>query len=137
MHALSPRRFLPLPLAARDEEARLLLRAMRLWVMLARGCRSPRPAIESLLGAAAPALCRLMDEATSAWPDPFVTYPPCATAIAPDEDLLLALVADARAGAHAGFEARVADLLAESDRERLWAAAGRLVAERAGLGWGQ
>ncbi len=129
--------FLALPVAARDEDARVLLRAMRLWVLLARSCRSPRPAIDALLGPASAALCRLMDEAVAAWPDPFTTFPPCATSVSPDEDCLLALVGLARQGDRTRFEAGIADLVADSDRERLWAAAGRLVAEQAGLGWDQ
>lgn len=133
MAPLSLRCFQPLPLAARDEEARLLLRGMRLWVLLARACRSPRPPLEALLGPAASALCQLMEATTAAWPDPFVTYPPCATAVAPDEDVLLALVGDALAADRPAFEARIADLVAGPARARLWTAAGRLVAERAGL----
>lgn len=137
MAPLTPRCFQPLPVAARDEEARLLLRAMRLWVLLARSARSPRPVIDSLLGPASPALCHLMDEAVAAWPDPFTTFPPCATAVSPDEDCLLALLAHARRADRAGVERQLGELLATPDRDRLWAAAGRLVTEQAGFGWGQ
>lgn len=137
MATLTPPCFLPLPVAARDAETRVLLRAMRLWVLLARSARSPRPVIDSLLGPASAALCHLMDETVAAWPDPFTTFPPCATVVSPDEDCLLELLPPARHGDRAGFEAILADLVAPTDRERIWAAAGRLVTEQAGFGWGQ
>ncbi len=131
---LSPAAFLPPPVAALGDEARIHLKAMRFWVMLARSGRAARPAIEALMGPAAGAFGMLMDRVVAAWPEPFTTYPPCATAVSPDEDCLLTLVAQATTGTRAGFDAGVSDMLDGMARARLWEAATRLGLERAGLG---
>lgn len=110
-------------------EDRILLKAARLWVMMARDNRSPRPALAALLGSAAPAFHLLMEQLVSAWPDPFTTYPPCATAVSPDEHALLTLVAEARSGQ--GLAA-LAEMLPQAERDRLALTAARLDAERAG-----
>jgi hypothetical protein len=121
--------YLPLPTPALNPEDRILLKAARLWVMLARSNRSPRPALAALLGRAGPSFHLLMEQLIAAWPDPFTTYPPCALAVSPDEQALLTLVAEARDGAAAPA---LADMLAESERARLALTAARLEAERAG-----
>jgi hypothetical protein len=109
-------------------EDRILLKAARLWVMIARGNRSPRPALAALLGPAAASFHLLMEQLVAAWPDPFTTFPPCATAVSPDEHSLLTLVAEAR---HGTCES-LTDMLAAPQRTRLAATAARLEAERSG-----
>jgi hypothetical protein len=126
-HALTVRSFTPLPLCALPGEARVRLKAARMWVMLARAQRSPRAALGALLGSAAPAFALLMEELVAAWPDPFTSYPPCAVAVSPDEAALLALLDAAQAGVPAGADALLADLLPRAERERLWTLAERAI----------
>lgn len=115
-----------------DEEERLRLRGMRLWVTLARSGRNARPALVALLGRAAAPLCQLMDCAVMCWPEPFTTFPPCAARLSPDEATVLALLRQADGDSRDRAELLLCDLLPATDRERLWAAACRLVADRAG-----
>lgn len=129
---LTPRHFAPPPVAALADEARIQLRAARMWVMLARHQRNPRPVLEALLGAATPAFCTLMATTAAAWPDCFTTYPPCACAVAPDEHCLLALLGHARDNAEAQAHALLGELLPEADRTRLWRAARRATSDGAG-----
>lgn len=134
MTSLSPLMFSPPPVAAIDEESRVLLKAARLWVMLARAGRSARPPLAALLGPAAARFGLLMDALTSAWPDPFTTYPPCADTISPDEHCLLSLLLLAERGLEPAFHTCLADMLALPVRQRLWQAATALTAERIGAG---
>jgi hypothetical protein len=133
MRTLSPRSFATTPLPLVDGDARSFLRAMRIWVMMARCGRNPRPALCQLLGDSTARFCLLADSLVTAWPDPFITYPPCATSLTPDEDGLLKLLADAAAGDRAAADARLSDLLPANERDRLWAAATRLMADRMGV----
>jgi hypothetical protein len=133
MPALTPFAFSPPPVAALGDDARLLLKAMRMWVMLARQGQSPRPALAALLGAGGPPMGLLMDLATSAWPEPFTTYTPCASAVSPDEATLLRLLAHAEVDQRGEACALLADMLPNAERERLWQAAGRLTADRLAL----
>jgi hypothetical protein len=121
--ALTVRSFAPPPVAALPEEARIQLKAARMWVMLARHHRNPRPVIASLLGAATPAFCTLMEQLVTAWPDAFTTFPPCASQLAPDESSLIDLLALASEGQREAADSLLQDLLPPSDRARLWAAA--------------
>lgn len=121
--------YLPPAIPALEPEDRILLKAARLWVIMARSNRSPRPALAALLGAAAASFHLLMEQLVAAWPDPFTTYPPCATAISPDEHSLLMLVAEAR---HRPALPVLADLLPQTERHRLAQTALRLEAERLG-----
>ena len=135
MATLSPHLFSPPPVAAIDEESRVLLKAARLWVMLARAGRSARPPLAALLGRqAATSFGLLMDALTSAWPDPFTTYPPCADSISPDEHCLLGLLALAERGTEPAFHTCLADMLALPIRERLWRSATALMTERIAAG---
>lgn len=124
MHsALTVRSFTPPPVAALAEEARIQLKAARMWVMLARHHRNPKPVLGSLLGHTTAAFCTLMEQLVTAWPDAFTTYPPCASAVSPDEAGLLELLALASEGQREQADALLEDLLPPSDRARLWAAA--------------
>ncbi|MGL6043312.1 MAG: hypothetical protein ACRC1J_05260, partial [Sandaracinobacteroides sp.] len=116
--AITPFAFSPPPVAALEDGARILLKAARLWVMLARHNRNPRPVLQSLLGSGTAAFCALMDHVVTAWPDPFTCHPPCACALLPDEHCLLALLAFAEAGNEAGADALLEDLLPASERRR-------------------
>lgn len=122
-HSFTALSFTPPPVPALAAEARIHLKAARMWVMLARHQRNPRPVIASLLGAATPAFCTLMEQVVTAWPDAFTTYPPCAVGVTPDEATLLSLLDLASQGQRAHADALLADLLPPSDRARLWSAA--------------
>jgi hypothetical protein len=134
MRAQTPFAYSPPPVAALGDEARIFLKAARMWVMLARSNRSPRPALAALLGPAAARFSLLMDIAVSAWPDAFTTFPPCACTLSPDEHSLLTLLALAEVEQDTEFHSWFADLLPQADRQRLWSAACRLMAERIGVG---
>lgn len=124
MHsALTVRSFTPPPVAALADEARIQLKAARMWVMLARHHRNPKPVLGSLLGGATAAFCTLMEQLVTAWPDAFTCLPPCASAVSPDEATLLDLLALAGKGQREEADALLQDLLPPSDRARLWAAA--------------
>lgn len=126
MHStLTVRSFTPPPVAALSEEARIQLRAARMWVMLARHHRNPKPVLESLLGGKTAAFCTLMEQLVTAWPDAFTSYPPCGCAVSPDEATMLDLLACATEGQKGDADALLQDLLPPSDRARLWAAAVR------------
>jgi hypothetical protein len=127
--ALTPFAFQPPPAAVFGDEARMLLKAARMWVILARQHRNPRPIIENLLGGGQAAFCTLMDQLVTVWPDPFTTYPPCACALSPDEHSLIRLLSLAGAGDEAGADRLLEDLLPGAERTRLWQAASRAVAE--------
>jgi hypothetical protein len=124
MHsALTVRSFTPPPVAALAEEARIQLKAARMWVMLARHHRNPKPVLASLLGDTTAAFCTLMEQLVTAWPDAFTTYPPCASGVSPDEAGLLDLLACATEGQREAADRLLSDLLPPSDRARLWSAA--------------
>jgi hypothetical protein len=124
MHsALTIRSFTPPPVAALSDEARIQLRAARMWVMLARHHRNPKPVLGSLLGGTTAAFCTLMEQLVTAWPDAFTTYPPCACAVSPDEASLLDLLSHASEGRRDEADLLLHDLLPPSDRSRLWQAA--------------
>jgi hypothetical protein len=126
MHsALTVRSFTPPPVAALSDEARILLRAARMWVMLARHHRNPKPVLGSLLGGTTAAFCTLLEQLVTAWPDAFTSYPPCASVVSPDEASLLDLLALASEGQRDQADALLKDLLPPSDRARLWTAAVR------------
>jgi len=120
---LTVRSFTPPPVAALSEEARVQLRAARMWVMLARHHRNPKPVLASLLGNTTAAFCTLMEQLVTAWPDAFTTYPPCASGVSPDEATLLDLLTLAGEGQREEADALLQDLLPPSDRARLWSAA--------------
>jgi hypothetical protein len=128
MHCrLTVNSFMPPPVAALSAEARCLLRAARMWVILTRHKRNAEPVIASLLGGATPAFMNLMAQLVTAWPDPFTTYPPCATAVSPDEAALLDLVASAgKQREPDACESLLRDLLPRAERAGLWVAACRL-----------
>ena len=134
MRALTPLAFSPPPVAAVPEEARVLLKAARLWVMLARSGRSARPPLAALLGPAAPRFALFMDAVVVAWHDPFTTFPPCSCNISPDEHCLLNMLALAEADMEPQFHDCLHDMLPKPERNRLWQAATRLMAERIGAG---
>lgn len=124
MHtALTVHSFTPPPVAALSNDARIQLRAARMWVMLARHHRNPKPVLANLLGSTTAAFCTVMEQLVTAWPDAFTAYPPCALAVSPDEATLLDLLALASEGQHDEADALLHDLLPPSDRARLWAAA--------------
>lgn len=127
MHStLTIRRFTPPPVSALGEEARIQIKAARMWVVLARHHRNPRPVLSSLLGSASPRFCLLMEHVAAAWPDPFTSHPPCACAVTPDESTLLALLDFAARDRRDSADALLADMLAPSERARLWTAAVRV-----------
>jgi hypothetical protein len=134
MRDQTPFAYAPPPLAALPGEARILLKAARLWVLLARSSRAPLGPLSALLGPAAARFSVLMDELSAAWPDPFTTFPPCAASLSPDEQVLLSVLARAEAGAEQGFHADLADLLGPDARRRLWQAACRVMDDRIGAG---
>ncbi len=124
MHsALTVLSFTPPPVAALAEEARIQLKAARMWVMLARHHRNPKPVLASLLGGTTAAFCTLMEALVTAWPEAFTAYPPCACAVSPDEATLLDLLTQASEGQRDEADALLKDMLPPSDRQRLWAAA--------------
>jgi hypothetical protein len=125
-HSLTVRSFTPLPLCALPGEARVRLKAARMWVMLARHQRSARLPLAALLGGSAAAFAQLMEQMVAAWPDPFTTYPPCSVAISPDEATLLSLLDCAGRGDSAAADSLLADLLPATERQRLFAQAARL-----------
>lgn len=124
MHsALTVHSFTPPPVSALSEEARIHLKSARMWVMLARHHRNPKPVLGSLLGGTTAAFCTLMEQLVTAWPDAFTCLPPCAASVSPDEASLLDLLTLASEGLRADADALLQDLLPPSDRARLWAAA--------------
>jgi hypothetical protein len=128
---LSVRSFTPPPVAALGDEARIHLKAARMWVMLARHHRNPKPVLASLLGTTTAAFCMLMEQLVTAWPDAFTAYPPCASAVSPDEAALLGLLEAARDETAEEADRLLADLLPPGDRHRLWAGAVRCAARPA------
>ena len=132
MRANTPFAFAPPPIAALSEEARILVKATRMWVLVARTGRNPRPALEALLGPAASRFSVLMDMVTAAWPDPFTTCSPCAAMLSPDEHSLLGLLALAGSDDEAGFQRFLSEMLPMAHRNRLWSASRRMVADRLG-----
>lgn len=133
MRPQTPFAFIPPPVAALSEEARIFLRAARIWVLLARSGRSPRPPLQALLGPAAARFSLMMESFIAPWPDPFTTFPPCAVTLSPDEHGLLTLLALAEADDESGFHDWLADMLPFTDRNRLWAISCRMMAERIGM----
>lgn len=117
------------PMAMLEPHERLLLRAARVWVMLASRRDNPRPALERLLGSGAGRFGWLMERLASAWPDAFTTYPCCAVTLSSDEATLLALLRDAAEGDAREFHLRLSDLLGQSERSRLWNATRAVVAD--------
>lgn len=115
-----------------SDEQRLVLRGIRLWVLLARTCRNARPPLQALLGNATAPLYQLMDSALLCWPENFTSFPPCAARMTPDETALLRLISHAEAEDRDAADQLLRDMLPQSDRDRLWNAATRLVAERTG-----
>jgi hypothetical protein len=105
---------------------RRLVGALRLWVLMARGGRSARPALTPLLGDATSPFLHLMESVVSAWPDPFSTFPPCAEALTPDEATVLALITRASANRPEACDALLGEFLGADERARLWRAASRL-----------
>ncbi|WP_448586387.1 hypothetical protein [Thermaurantiacus sp.] len=104
-----------------------LTRALRLWILLARAGRNPRPAVRELIGPAEPAFALFLDLALAAWPGPIATFPPCATRLSPDETTLLGLLTAASRGDRREAERLTCEFLPDSERERLFAAAIRVV----------
>lgn len=125
--------FAPPPLAALDAESRLLLRAARSWVMVACRRQNPRPALEPLLGACAGRFNLLMAQLTDAWPEPFVTFPPCACSLSPDEATLVALLRHAADARVAAFHDQLAEMLPLAVRERLWCSVTAVAADWIGM----
>ena len=121
------RSFTPPPVTNLPEDARIQLKAARMWVMLARHQRNPKPVLTALLGSTTAAFCTLMEDVVTAWPDAFTTFPPCASQLAPDEATFLDLLAHAADGDEAGAHGLLQDLLPATDRIRLWQAAMRAV----------
>lgn len=120
------------PLDAFGEDGGRLLRAMRLWGIFARSGRSPRPALNALLGPAAMQFSLLMETIVMAWPEVFITFPPCASRTSPDEATIMTLFSHAEANRLPHAHALLQDLLPTAERMRLWNAACRVVAERIG-----
>lgn len=120
------------PISAYQGDGGRLLRAIRLWVMLARNGASPRAALTPLLGPAAARFSMLMEAAVVAWPEPFVAFPPCILATSPDEATLLALLSYAESDEMGAAHMLLCDMLPLTERIRLWQAATRVVAERIG-----
>ncbi|MCG2842807.1 hypothetical protein L6Q21_17660 [Sandaracinobacter sp. RS1-74] len=119
--------FMAPPVSALPEEARLRLKAARMWIMLARHQRNPRPVLISLLAGHTGAFCTLMETVVTAWPDAFTAYPPCAAQVSPDEATLLDLLAEAADGDEAAAQRLLEEMLPVTDRGRLWQAAVRAV----------
>jgi hypothetical protein len=105
-----------------------LLRAIRIWALFARQRRSPRHALEPLLGSAERAFARFMEEVVSLWPDPMMVLPPCACRLSPDESALAGLLEAADLGDRARADRLLCELLPETARDRLYAAAARVTA---------
>jgi hypothetical protein len=124
---LTAHSFLAPPVSALPEEARLRLKAARMWVMLARHQRNPKPVLSALLNDCTAPFCTLMEAVVTAWPDAFIAYPPCAAQVSPDEATLLDLLAEAADGDEAAAQRLLEDLLPVTDRTRLWQAATRAV----------
>ncbi len=121
MHtALTVRSFTPPPVTALSDEARIQLRAARMWVMLARHHRNPKPVLAGLLGEGTAAFCTLMEQLVTSWPDSFTTFPPCAAAVSPDEATLLGLLDRAATDDAAGAMRLLQGLLPGVTSERLW-----------------
>jgi hypothetical protein len=106
----------------------VLVRSIRLWALLARQRRSPRASLEPLLGLAERPFAGFMEEVVSHWPDPIMVLPPCAGRLSPDESALTGLLAASAAGDRAAADALLKDLLPPQARDRLYAAASRVMA---------
>lgn len=119
--------FAPPPVQALPEQTRLHLRAARMWILMARHQRNPKPVLASLLHAGCAPFCTLMEAVVTAWPDAFTAYPPCAAQLSPDEATLLDLLAEAMEGGQMSAHRLLEDMLPLTDRERLWQAATRAV----------
>jgi hypothetical protein len=115
------------PPAAAGPDARLV-RAIRLWVLHARQRRSPRAAIEPLLGLAERPFAQLMEAVVTCWPDPMMVMPPCACRLSPDESALQGLLAAAAGNDRAAADDLLRDLLPPHTRDQLFAAAIRVTA---------
>lgn len=125
-------------IAARFAPARLspalarspLLRSLRLWVRMARDQRNPRSALSVLLGGrAAASFGVLMEMAVGAWGDAFIVFTPCAERLSVDESTLLLLLDAAEREDAASAHALLAEMMPPADRERLIAAAWRVMDE--------
>ena len=127
-HTLTALNFTPPPVSALPEEARLRLKAVRMWVMLARHQRNPKPVLAALLNDGTAAFCTLMEVVVTAWPDSFTAFPPCAAQVSPDEATLLDLLAEAADGDETAAHLLLSELLPVTDRSRLWHSARRTVA---------
>lgn len=121
--------FSPPPVASLDAETRLLLRAARSWVIIACRRQSPRATMKGYLGLAAGRFGLLMEQLTSAWPEPFTTYPPCACSLSPDEATMLTLLGHAANGDARAFHRQLSEMLPLSVRERLWHASSAVAAD--------
>ncbi|MFQ3594825.1 MAG: hypothetical protein SNJ63_01770 [Sphingomonadaceae bacterium] len=113
------------PLSASPEGR--LLRALRIWVLIACRRHNPRASVRPLLGPAEPAFALFMDEVVTLWPEPLLTFPPCATCLAPDESLLLGVLRAAAAHDRALADRLACEFLGTAERERLWRGAARVV----------
>lgn len=130
MHCLTVAAFSPPPVATYRDGDRLMLKAMRFWVIFARSGRSPRTCLAGLLGIALAArFSLLMESVTVAWPEPFTTFPPCACQSSPDEATLMTLFGFATADRVNEVGNLLGDMLPESDRLRIWSAAVRCASE--------
>jgi len=133
MSALTASSFATPPVAAFRDVDRMMLKAMRLWVVFARSGRNPRACLAGQLGESMAArFSLLMDRIVTCWPDPFTTYPPCACMCSPDEALVMALLGHAEANRQDAADRLLAEMLPDADRGRLWAAALRCVLEQLG-----
>ncbi|MFA7440569.1 MAG: hypothetical protein WCZ66_06325 [Sphingomonadaceae bacterium] len=112
-----------------------LLRATRLWTMFAQSRRNPRQAVGLLLGPATTSFLLLMEMTVTAWPEPFITCPPCANITSPDEATLMALFDHAEADNPTAAHRLLADMLPHAIRERLWQTASSVIAETVGAPW--
>lgn len=122
--------FAPPPrLADLAPEQACLVSAARRWVMAQRHERiCPLQAAAAQLGClqAARALHLLMAQVGAAWPDPVAIAPPCCGVLTHDEATILGLVLAARYHGRPVFDALLCEMLGQSARETLFAAAARL-----------
>lgn len=135
MPTLNPTLFSTPPVAAWNGTGERLLRATRLWTMLAQTGRNPRQAVGLLLGSATTPFLLLMEMTVTVWPEPFTTFPPCAAVTSPDEATLMALFDHAETDNPAAAHRLLADMLPAATRERLWQIASGVVAETVGAPW--
>lgn len=122
------------PVAALGMLNRILLWAVREWLRAAMAREAVTPALRAGLETAGMAelagpVAELMEEATAAWPEKLRLHPVhCGCPVSYDEWLLLGCVTDARRGARGAFDARLAEMIGQSMRDRIWRAATRLAA---------